>query len=76
MQIHCASKTISGVKTACIVAALAILAMPGARAQTPADVILEAVPALPTALATDAGGNGYENKEYNVATTAMHSSRM
>ena len=70
MQIHCASKTISGVKTACIVAALAILAMPGARAQTPADVILEAVPALPTALATDAGGNGYENKEYNVATTA------
>ena len=38
--------------------------------KTPQDVILEAVPALPTALATDAGGNGYENKEYNVATTA------
>jgi peptide/nickel transport system substrate-binding protein len=38
--------------------------------QTPADTILEAVPATPTALASDAGGNGYENKEYNNATTA------
>jgi peptide/nickel transport system substrate-binding protein len=52
------------------IAALIALAASRAPAQTPVDTILEAVPALPTALASDAGGNGYENKEYNNATTA------
>jgi peptide/nickel transport system substrate-binding protein len=37
--------------------------------QAPVDTILSAVAATPTALAADAAGQGYENLEYNHATT-------
>jgi peptide/nickel transport system substrate-binding protein len=41
-----------------------------APAATPSDVIIEAVPAMPTSLAYDERGTGYENMEFNWNTKA------
>jgi peptide/nickel transport system substrate-binding protein len=46
------------------------LASGAVRAETPSDVIIEAVAATPTSLAYDERGSGYENMEYNWNTKA------
>ncbi len=55
--------------SSCTLLLAILLVISPAHAQSPPDTILSAVAATPTALAADVSGQGYENLEYNHATT-------